>query len=296
MPLPLWGANYSFEDALVRAVKAEKAMVRAANGDSIELVKAVPNPAKNCLTLLFHRGSPSAADPSYRRSALEGGQRILTVRQANREPDEEQSYSAHLVIHGTPNADNEYRAALEEIPGLSMGAVREIIGLALNEYKIDFLKDNVKHETHFTFRPTPIKSETLTSALKRGGASFVTLTKPADAGFVDGDDTFCPETETMRIRVIGELTDRNWQQKIGDLITRASSEGWVDSSVDLALENGKRKTVKMEREIAAKEVIFVLAEEVVVANPLQPCSTQEVNELVGEMLKVIENSVKAGRK
>lgn len=294
-PLPLSGKNYSLEDALLRAIEKGTATVLAANGDNIELVAISFDDQRNCLSLLFHRGSPSAADPSYRRSAIEKGKRVLSVRQADRDPDEEQSYSAHLVIDGTPNADNVYRAALEEIPGLSIGPIREIIGLALNEYRVDFIREGERHETYFAFRPTPLKSETLTGALRKGGASFLTLSRPAKANFVDGDDTFKPETETMRIRIVGELTDRNWPQKVGDFLTRASAEGWIDSSVDLTLDNGKRKTVKMEREAAAKEVIFVLSEEVTVKHALLPCSLNVVDELVGAIAKVIAATRKDGR-
>lgn len=295
--LPLSGKNYSLEDALLRAVDQGRASVKTANGDSIELVASLFDSKHNRLTLLFHRGSPGAADPSYRKSAIERGKRVLTVRQADKGPDEEQSYSAHLVIDGAPIAANVHRAALEEIPGLSIGPIREIIALALGEYKVDFIREGERQETYFAFRPSPLKSETLTGALKKGGASFLTLSRPAKANFVDGSDkeTFQPDIETMRLRIIGELTDRNWQQKVGDFLTRANAEGWTDSSVDLTLDNGKRKTVKMEREAAAKEVIFVLSEEVAVKLPLLPCSLGVVDELVEAMVKVINGTRKAGK-
>ncbi|RYG86055.1 MAG: hypothetical protein EON58_22190, partial [Alphaproteobacteria bacterium] len=254
LPLDGGAKNFSVRDALQKWVQEEKALVVQPNGDVVELMAV--DFRNSCLVLLFHRASPNAADPAYRRKARQKAGVKVTVRNAVKELDEEQSVSAHLVISNDKVSDGVYRAALEEIPGLSMGPIREIVALALNSYQYDFMRGKKKIDTYTVFRPEGLKSETITNALKKGEIGFVTLSRQAKAPFVDADGIFKPTIETMKLRVTGEITSKNWRDTLGQMVGSARKAGWPNVNVDIGLDNNRKRTVQLDRDDEAKEVLF----------------------------------------
>lgn len=282
LPLHAAASSFSISDALNTKIKIEDAFEVAPNGDIIELVKAEYVAREKCLVLLFHRASPDAADPAYRRKIAAKTGSTISIRRATKDADEHQSVSAHLVIKDM-NSPRGYPSALEEIPGLSMSSIRPIIIRALQDYPWTFKRKNKNIETYTTFRAEGVKSETLSRALERGEINFVKLSRPAAPDFVDADGAFEPTTETMRLRVKTEITGRNWRSKFDELLKGAKEAGWKDFSVDIDLEDKRHKTVKIEREAEAKEILFVRSEQISVAKELSPC-TEKINPAVVKKL------------
>lgn len=68
--------EYSVTDAIKRLYVGDQAFVHAANGDLIEIVHIKHDPNAETLTLLFHRASPDAADPDYRKKMGKKGNYI----------------------------------------------------------------------------------------------------------------------------------------------------------------------------------------------------------------------------
>lgn len=287
LPLFADGSDYSVFDALGTAANDDKALEVQANGDIVELMEVVYNGKLNTLTLLFHRASPDAAEPTYRKKARIRAGKKVTIRKAKKREGEEQSVSAHLVIHGAELSHGTYGAALEEIPGISMAVVRRIISRALHEYQYEFERKKKKIDTYSTFKPVGVPSETLTGALKSGNLNYVTLVRPAKPDFVDADGLFEPQTETMRIKVKGEVTGDNWRDYLPEFVRRAKAAGWTEFNVDLELDDDRRRTVKLDREDEAKEVLFVRSDELQFKTELDVCAVDVVEEVVRKALKLI---------
>lgn len=133
-------------------------------------------------------------------------------------------------------------------------------------------------------------SETLTGALKSGSLEYVNLVRPAKADFVDADGLFQPQIETMRLKVEGEITSDNWQKLLPDFIKKARVAGWTDFSVDLELDDNRRRTVKMDKQEEAKEVLFVRSEEIAFETELEVCSINIIPEVVSKVLKLINDN------
>ncbi len=258
LPLVAEAENYSVLDAIKDKLGKDKASVKQHNGDIVELVKVKHIPEKAIVVLLFHRASPDAADPSYRKK--EDGK--LTVRIADKDFDEEQSVSAHLIIRSIPCKDN-YHAVLEEIPGLSMATVREVIGTILHDYPYQFEKKGTKEDTTYcTVKAEGIKSETVADALRTGRASWITLTRPAPPEYIDGDGLWIPTSNVMKLRVKGIITEGNWRDKIGNLLSIAKNDGWEKFNVEISLSDQRTRQVSLDRDQDAKEILFVKADRV----------------------------------
>lgn len=287
LPLFAEANEYSVFDALGTRAAEDKALEVQPNGDIVELMDVSFDPKQRGLVLLFHRASPGAAEPIYRRKARQDAGTMVTVRKATKEDGEEQSVSAHLVIADGEIREGTYRAALEEIPGISMSVVRRIIGQALFEYEYDFARKKKTLNTYSTFKPTGVPSETLTSALKGGTLNYVTLVRPAKADFIDADGLFQPQTETMKIKVEGEVNGENWQKLLPGFVKKAKAAGWTEFNVDLELEDRRRRTVKLDQQDEAKEVLFVRSDELQFETELDVCSVTIVDEVVAKALGLL---------
>lgn len=272
--------------ALHKAIKDDKATVTAANGDEIELIKAEHDDKRQLVILLFHRASPNAADPMYRKKSKE---RVVTVRAATKDVDEEQSRSALCTISTVATAPGGYKAALEEMPGISIVSVQSIIARALRDYPYDYKDKNGDSQQSYTvIKSSGVKSETLSGALKKGSLNFVTLIKPGDAAIVDGDAIFQPVDQRMKIKIKDVAIDKEFFEKLEDFIKGARAQGWEQFDVDVNLDDERRRTVTLERDEAAKDVLFVRAEEIAVKNELPLCSTTINSELVDKMKCVLQ--------
>jgi len=273
-------------NALHRAIRNNKATTLTANGDEVELLLAVYDEKQQVVILLFHRASPNAADPMYRRKTQN---REITVRAATKAADEEQSLSAHFVISTKPLAAGRYKSALEEVPGISIGAIEPIISQALREYPYDYNdKRGRSAETYTTIKSTGVKSATLADSLKRGQLNFITLIRPADPNIVDGDGLFHPIDQRMKIRIDKTFIDKTFIEKMDDFLKGAKDEGWEHFDVDVTFDNERHRTIKVERDEAAQDVLFVKSEEVSVTKELPLCTTAIIGELVDQIIVVMK--------
>jgi hypothetical protein len=203
-----------------------------------------------------------------------------------KDADEEQSVSAHIVIADDGNPKTAYKAALEEIPSISMAVVRRLISNALRDYPYNFERKKKEISTYATFKPEGIKSENMTNALKTGRLNFVTLVRAAKPKFVDADGIFRAEQEVLRLRVVGKIDSTNWRSVLDNLVAKASEEGWADFKVDIDLDDNRNRTVKLERDAEAKEILFVRSEQAQFKTSLPACSVDIVNEVVEKAVTI----------
>lgn len=283
LPLVAEGATPNIRDALTVQIEAEKALDVQSNGDIVELMEVQHIPASKALVLLFHRASPNAADPAYRKkAAAEAGKKPaekFTIRTSVKNRGEEQSVSAHLVIREKDAMRGAYRAVLEEIPGISMAVVREIIAKALYDYPYEFMKRGNPVQTYSTVKALGLKSETMEGALEKGEIDFVTLVRPAKPKFVDAEGIFEPTTETMKLRVKQKITPQNYKDSISSLFKNAKENGWEQFNIDIALDDNRKRTVKVEKDQEAKELLFVRSEQLSFKQEI-PVLSAHINEYV----------------
>lgn len=284
--LPLVGkeGEYSVLDAIRTKLKNDKASITQSNGDIVELIKVEHRSADNVLALLFHRASPDAADPTYRKK--KAGK--VSVRVADKEDDEEQSVSCHMLIRATPHKETRYFTTLEEIPGLSMGVVREVIAALLQDYQYKFKKKKKEESTYCTVKAEGLKSETMADALKTGTANFITLTRKAPAKYADGDGLWEPVSDVMKLRVKGQIQEQNWKNKIGGLLKTAKQDGWEKFNIEISLPDKRTRQVSLDRVQDAKEVLFVKADRVDLAPEIGVCSTDFHADLLKKSLGVLK--------
>ncbi|KQY78655.1 hypothetical protein ASD52_02070 [Ensifer sp. Root142] len=287
--LPLTGntKQYSVFDAVQKHIAAEKALEVQTNGDIVELMEVKPK--AGALVVLIHRASPNAAEPTYRKKARQQAGKKVTIRQAVKDADEEQSISAHLVISTDTTGNGVYRATLEEIPGISMAVIRRLIADALKEYPYEFLRAKKPIETYCTFKPEGVPSETMSNALSKGHVNFVTLVRPAKPDFVDADGLFKPEQEVLRLRVTGEINGKNWKSVFANLVQKARGDGWSDFKVDIDLDDQRNRTVKIDKDDEAKEILFVRSERASFKASLPACSIDIVDEVVEKGLAIAKS-------
>lgn len=282
IPIVAPTGEYSIQDAIQTAFDKGSTAVTAANGDIVEVVDIKYDVKTETLTLLIHRASPDAADPDYRKKFGKS----VTVRTADRAPDEEQSVSCHLIIKTKKRADGSYDTFLEEIPKLSFTLIQPILARALNDYNYDFKDKKGKDQSTYTvMKSVGVKDETVTNALKGGYLGYITLVRPADASFVDGED-FEAVSERMRIRIKKDINRKEWFKKLGKLAQGARRNGWDDFQIDLHLEDDRKKTVKIERGQEGKEIVFVRAEQISVPKDLPVCSTNVRMDLVAAAIQI----------
>jgi len=291
--LPLWAdpkKAFSVCDALKKHIDTEKALEVQSNGDIVELMDAEYRPDEKALVILIHRVSPNAADPTYRKKARADSGKKIVLRHTEKGDGEDQSVSSHLVVADVLMKNGVRPAALEEIPGISMACVRRLMTNAMNEYKYTFNRGKKEIETSSSFTPQGVKSETMTNALKNGHLGYVTLSRPAKSTLVDVDDPFKPERETLRLRVKGEIDHKNWKKIFSDLVAKGKSQDWEEFKVDINLDDNRSRTVRIDREEEASEILFVRSELAAFKTPLRSCSESFVQEVIEKALKIAKAS------
>jgi hypothetical protein len=252
-----------------------------ANNDIIELVKVEVDQARKTVVLLFHRGSPDAADPTYRKRVNDE----IKLRLGQKEADEEQSVSAHLIIAIKPWKAGFYTAILEEIPGLSMGVIQPIISQALAEYPYQYEdKHGEAQATYCVAKATGVKSQSVKDALNSGKMKFLTLVRPYKANYIDDDDRLEPEDEKLRIKVKPGTAGTDWLNMFEGVIEGAKKDGWEEFKVDIDLGNDRSRQVVVGREQDAKEVLFIRSEQIGIKDALDVCSTKVRYDLVDQAI------------
>ncbi len=263
--------------ALIKQGKAHRLL---GNGDTIEVAATEHDEGKGLVTILFHRVRPNAPDPTYRRKNKTG----LSVRQAVRDHDEDQSVSANLVISTKSFSPNRYRAVLEEVPGLSIASVMPLISLAMREYTYGYKDSKGEQGTSYTvIKATGDKSENVDGALKKGRINLLTLVRPAPAAMKDASGLFKPKEQRLEVSIDRSLKDASILERVETYIKNARKEGWKEFDVELQFEDERRRTLTIEREEEAREIMFVRAVEVTVKNELLPCAAKPVDELIAKM-------------
>ncbi len=118
----------------------------------------------------------------------------------------------------------------------------------------------------------------------------ITLTKPAELDGIDTDGQFIATTQSMKLRVRGELNPKAWNSRIKTLWKNAKKDGWKDFKVDIDLGDKRSKTVVIDRDQEAQEILFVRSKEVNFKEKLDPCNLKIVEPIVRESLKIIKDS------
>jgi len=285
LPLVAAPTEYSVKDALEKAIRNKKAEAVQPNGDRVEIVATQHDQAKGLLTLLLHRTSPTAADPSYRKRVKDK----IQVRHGTKDQDEDQAVSAHLTIRTKASAPFTYDFVLEEIPGLSMSVIRPIFGILLRDYEFPYLdKKGEEQATYSTVRADGVKSEGLDSALKKKSSlSYITLVRTNIPDAPDSDGLAEPQTEKIKYKIVGDINTKDRREKLNNFITRARKADWDDIYIEINLDDDRHRTVKLDREEEASEILFVRSEQVAVSVELKPCSHDVLDEIVSCCEKIL---------
>jgi hypothetical protein len=271
----------SLHEALEKKIGEAEAEEKQSNGDVVSLVKVIAK--GGALVLLFHRDRENAPDPTYRK--IKGGKRIL--RDGTKDADEEQSHSAHLLILPDLVSRNQYLCALEEIPGLSMGTLWTIFRKILAAYPYDYTDKNGEiQETTASLKYEGIKSESFAEALKKGVLS-IKLSRPVPADVIDGEGLVEPGRQTATLKIKAQLDTDTMLEKLSAWRDQAHKNGWTDFGVDLELDNKRQKTVKIDREAEAKEILFVRSEQIVFKTALRSCAPDIVPEFVIKSIELL---------
>lgn len=275
--------------ALRHALKAENASQKLANGfDTIELVTPFHDAKNETLTLLFHLSSPNAADPSYRRK-VKGQLHVRSTQKLS--ADEEQAVSAHLVISTKPVAPGVYRAVLEEVKGLSLTSISSLIRRILTGYGYPYLdKKKEEKETYSVFQAEGEKAESLTSALKKKSSlSYITLVRTNIPDAPDSEGIAEPKIERLKYKIIGDPRSEDWLKKFSSFISKAHID-WNDVYLEMQMDDEKHRTVKLEREKEAAEIMFVRSEQISLSQDADPCTMTVVPEIITKARSIMAKS------
>ena len=284
LPLTVTTGPYSVLGALRKAQNDKKATASEGK-DTIDLIKVSHFPEKSVIVLLFHRTSPNAVDPAYRRYQ----DNKVKLRHTNKEVGEDQVMSSHLVIKSKANADGGFDAALEEVPGLSASTILSIVRRVLHDFQYPYNEKDKELETNTTLTAAGIKSQSLTDALKnKSSLNYLTLTKSTPTTAPDGAGIMKAQTERVKYKIVGDPASPEWQLKFKDFI-EGTKATWDDVSVEIKLEDDRQRTVKIDRKKEAAEIMFVRAELVMFDEDLPPCSEEVVEAVMDAAIKLMKS-------
>ncbi len=160
----------------------------------------------------------------------------------------------------------------------------------MKKYEYSFQRTKkTTEDTYTVFKPTGLPSETLSNALNTGELKFIKLVRKAKPDFVDCEGLFEPVTESMQIRVKGQITGDTWRKRLKDLIEGAKREGWEDFNLDIDLPDKRSRTVKLERNAEAEEILFVRSEQIDFATALDVCTLGVIDEVVSKAVKMLKS-------
>jgi hypothetical protein len=153
-PLPLMSEISTVKtlESLLLHIKKRGPIQDKNDRDLIELVSITRSLSGN-LVLFFHREALKAADPVYRSLGSSGD---IAVNKYRKKPNEEQAVSCHMVI-SQKERGGAYTCVLEEVPGLNMGAILQLLRkkvLSFSHYKFKHPKGGKTDETYATIKAT----------------------------------------------------------------------------------------------------------------------------------------------
>jgi hypothetical protein len=272
----------SMQEAFEKMLGSAEAEDKQSNGDVVSLVKVGTH--NGALVLLFHRDRENAPDPTYRK--IKDGERIL--RDGTKDDDEEQSHSAHLLFLPDPVAQNQYLCALEEIPGLSIATLWTVLRQIFSSYPYNYTdKGGEVQETTASLKYEGIKSESFANALNKGVMS-IKLSRPVPADIIDGEGLVEPGRQTATLKIKAQLDTETMLEKLTAWRDQAHKNGWTEFGVDLELGDKRQKTVKIDREAEAKEILFVRSEQIAFKTALRSCAPDIVPEFVTKSIELLK--------
>lgn len=178
------------------------------------------------------------------------------------------------------------------MPGLSLSTVSVIIKDALDKYLYSYKDSKGKQkETYSTFKALGVKGESLTHALNNNSSiNYLTLTRTTVPDAPDSDGIAEPQVEKIKYRIVGDPKTKEWMRKLNVFQAKTKSENWDDISLDISLEDDRHRTVKIDREKEAAEVMFVRAEQVNLKIGLDPCTIEVIPKLVSAAKRLMEKN------
>jgi hypothetical protein len=97
--------------------------------------------------------------------------------------------------------------------------------------------------------------------------------------------------DVMRLRVKGKIEAHDWQEKVTALVAEARADGWEEFNIEIDLGNKRSKTIVLEREQEAKEILFVRADEILLENELSPCSVDLQDEVINKCIALMRPEI-----
>jgi hypothetical protein len=175
------------------------------------------------------------------------------------------------------------------MPGLSFSVIQQVITDALTSYVYQYLDAKSKpQETYTTFKAKGIKAENLTSALKKKGSlNYLTLIRTNIPDAPDAEGIAEPQTERLRYKIVGDPGSVDWRKKFGAFLQTVKADDWDDVYLDVSLEDERHRTVKLERDSEASEILFVRSEQVFLDHEIKACSKIVVPSLVDAARKLM---------
>lgn len=264
--LPLVGED-SLLQLFTRACDDGTAVVEQPNRDSIELIKVEEVGNGTHVALLFHRASPDAPDPIYRRKANDR----LNLRSTEKDEDEEQAFSAHLVIEAQPRSPGRYRMVLEEVPGLSAQAIVGVLRKVASAGHYECTDDRGRRlETYTVLKCDGYSSQSLEDSLGTGRVTFFELSRAPEAE-LEQDGAYIPSREKVKLRVGERFTRDNWKRKFSEMLRISERNGYDDVKVTIMFDDRRSTTISLDRDADAAEVMMVRAQRFDFDDDLELC-------------------------
>lgn len=253
VPLPMVGKE-SLMTLFQAAIDRGTASVPQKNKDTVELVKIGLDKSGTYLALLFHRASPDAPPPMFRRKA---GQNF-NLRPSQGEEDEEQAYSSHMLISIADAKNGIYRMALEEVPGLSASAVVGVLKKIASASTYECQDDRGrKLETYTIINCDGYSSESLAKALENGRIDYIDLWKDPDED-LERDGAYAASRQKVTLKTYEPITPENWKSKFSEIFSIADKKGFDDVKVRIDFNDDRRsRTISIDRDKDAAEMLFV---------------------------------------
>lgn len=285
-PLPLIPSNPSTSsllDCLKGRCADGKAFNRQDNGDLIEMISIKHFEAKNLIAMLFHRESPNAADPSYRKK--KDGK--IIARQATKYEGEQQAVSAHMLISTRPHG-KWHNAVIEEIPGISLTVAQRILREALAQYIVPYHIGSKTKDVRFYLHFDAKASEDIIKILQNSSINSMNISKLSPSGTIDSDSPWEPVYDKIVLKPKKEFSKIKALEKLPDAIKWARSVDYNEIRIEYQDEDGKPRSVKIDRTSEKLEAIFTQKAEIYFDHDLDPCCTAIDEKLIEEVQKTIE--------
>lgn len=256
------------------------------NNTKIKLLE-LRNKDNKFLILFFHRCLLDDSMPM-----LTTDERI-PPKSIEKKPEEKITTSGHIIIANN-NKDNKYVAILEEIEGLPMSQLCNLINEELKNYDFQISDQNGKEiKITYSIEATGYLSKNLETSLKEGTINQISLVKLAQlpSGLVDGDlnEYFEPKEEILTVKIKKRRMDaKTLLKKAKEFFEGYKSKGYERLKFKLTGSNKRSTTIALTREEEAKEKLFVFSDEVDFDSALPSC-TESINEtIINKVIPLLE--------